>query len=79
MRFSYAEAMCDPSHYAPLAKAAEEVGWHSFVIPDSICNPQVSDSKYPYTPDGDRHFLEEPEGRDWGTYLSSSILAIPAF
>ena len=59
MRFSYAEAMCDPSHYAPLAKAAEEVGWHSFVIPDSICYPEVSDSKYPYTPDGDRHFLED--------------------
>jgi len=59
MRFSYAEAMCDPSHYAPLAKAAEEVGWHSFVIPDSICYPQVSESKYPYTPDGDRHFLED--------------------
>jgi probable F420-dependent oxidoreductase len=51
--------MCDPSHYAPLAKAAEEVGWHSFVIPDSICYPQVSDSTYPYTPDGDRHFLED--------------------
>ena len=59
MRFSYAEAMCDPNHYAPLAKTAEEVGWHSFVIPDSICYPQVSDSKYPYTPDGDRHFLED--------------------
>jgi probable F420-dependent oxidoreductase len=59
MRFSYAEAMCDPSHYAPLAKVAEEVGWHSFVIPDSICYPKVSDSKYPYTPDGDRHFLED--------------------
>ena len=59
MRFSYAEAMCDPRHYAPLAKAAEEVGWHSFVIPDSICYPQVSESKYPYTPDGDRHFLED--------------------
>ena len=59
MRFSYAESMCDPSHYVPLAKAAEETGWHSFVIPDSICYPEVSDSKYPYTPDGDRHFLED--------------------
>ena len=58
MRFSFAESMCDPSHYLPLAKAADESGWTSFIIPDSICYPQVSDSKYPYTPDGDREFLE---------------------
>src|SRR5215470_9601490 len=59
MRFSYAESMCDPSQYLPLAKAADEAGWTSFIVPDSICYPQVSDSKYPYTPDGDRHFLED--------------------
>jgi len=28
-------------------------------VPDSICYPEVSDSRYPYTPDGDRHFLED--------------------
>jgi len=59
MRFSYAESMCDPTHYLPLAKAAEESGWTSFIVPDSICYPEVSGSKYPYTPDGDRHFLED--------------------
>lgn len=59
MRFSYAESMCDPSHYLPLAKAAEAAGWTSFIVPDSICYPEVSDSRYPYTPDGDRHFLED--------------------
>jgi len=59
MRFSYAESMCDPSHYLPLARACEEAGWTSFIVPDSICYPQVSDSKYPYTPDGDRRFLED--------------------
>ena len=59
MRFSYAESMCDPSHYIPLARACEESGWTSFIVPDSICYPQVSDTKYPYTPDGDRHFLED--------------------
>ena len=58
MRFSFAESMCDPSHYLPLAVAAEQSGWTSFVVPDSICYPEVSDSKYPYTPDGERHFLE---------------------
>jgi probable F420-dependent oxidoreductase len=59
MRFSYAESMCDPGHYLPLAQAAEQAGWTSFIVPDSICYPQVSDSKYPYTADGDRQFLED--------------------
>ncbi len=58
MRFSFAESMCDPAQYLPLARAAEECGWSSFIVPDSICYPRDSDSKYPYTPDGDRHFLE---------------------
>ena len=58
MRFTFAESMCDPSHYVPLALEAERAGYHSFTVPDSICYPQESDSKYPYTPDGDRHFLE---------------------
>jgi alkanesulfonate monooxygenase SsuD/methylene tetrahydromethanopterin reductase-like flavin-dependent oxidoreductase (luciferase family) len=58
MRFSFAESMCDPSHYAPLAVAAERAGWTSFVVPDSVCYPEVSDSRYPYTPDGRREFLE---------------------
>lgn len=59
MRFSFAESMCDPSEYLPLARAADAAGWTSFVVPDSICYPEVSDSKYPYTPDGDRRFLED--------------------
>jgi len=58
MRFTYAESMCDPSHYLPLAIAADQAGWTSFTIPDSIVYPEVSDSKYPYTPDGNREFLE---------------------
>ena len=39
--------------------AADEAGYTSYVIPDSICYPEVSDSKYPYTPDGDRRFLDD--------------------
>ena len=58
MRFSYAESMCDPSHYVPLAIEAERAGFHSFTVPDSICYPEHSDSKYPYTPDGNREFLQ---------------------
>ena len=54
MRFTYAESMCDPSHLLPLAVEAEQAGWTSFTVPDSICYPEVSDSRYPYTDDGNR-------------------------
>lgn len=50
--------MCDWSHYVPLAIEAERAGFHSFTVPDSICYPEHSDSKYPYTPDGNREFLQ---------------------
>jgi len=59
MRFSFAESMTDPTFYAPLAQAAEQAGFHSFVVPDSICYPRDSDSTYPYTPDGNRQFLDD--------------------
>jgi probable F420-dependent oxidoreductase len=58
MRFSYAESMTDPSFYLPLAQAAEEAGFDSMVVPDSICYPEESDTKYPFNPDGTREFLD---------------------
>ena len=59
MRFSYAETFCDPSFLAPLANAADEAGYDSFVVPDSLIFPAESDTLYPYTADGDRAFLED--------------------
>jgi probable F420-dependent oxidoreductase len=59
MRFSFADSMIDPALYLPLAKTVEEAGYTSMIVPDSICYPEVSDSKYPYTPDGSREFLED--------------------
>jgi len=59
MRFTYAEAMTDPAHYLPLARAAEAAGYDGFLVPDSICYPAASDATYPYTPDGDRTFIED--------------------
>ncbi|MFE3292035.1 TIGR03619 family F420-dependent LLM class oxidoreductase [Rhodococcus sp. NPDC059234] len=58
MRFTYAESMIDPDFYVPLARAAEEAGFHGMSIADSVCYPKESDSVYPYTPDGSREFLE---------------------
>ncbi|OBG18382.1 LLM class F420-dependent oxidoreductase [Mycolicibacterium celeriflavum] len=58
MRFTYAEAMTDPAFYLPLAQAAESAGYHAMTIADSVAYPFESDSKYPYTPDGSREFLD---------------------
>jgi alkanesulfonate monooxygenase SsuD/methylene tetrahydromethanopterin reductase-like flavin-dependent oxidoreductase (luciferase family) len=59
VRFTYAEAMTDPTFYVPLAQAAEAAGYTSMTVPDSIAYPFESDSKYPYTPDGSREFLDD--------------------
>ena len=59
MRFGYLETMTDPQFMKPLAIAAEEAGYDAFVIPDSIGYPEECDSRYPYTADGDRAFLED--------------------
>jgi probable F420-dependent oxidoreductase len=59
VRFSYAESMTSPAFYAPLARAAEEAGYDSLVVPDSICYPEHSASVYPFNPGGTREFLED--------------------
>ena len=43
----------------PARRAAEEAGYDSMVVPDSICYPRHSDSTYPFNPDGSREFLED--------------------
>ncbi len=43
MRFSYAESLTDSSFYIPLAKAADEAGYHSMTIADSLAYPFESD------------------------------------
>jgi alkanesulfonate monooxygenase SsuD/methylene tetrahydromethanopterin reductase-like flavin-dependent oxidoreductase (luciferase family) len=58
VRFTFAEAMTDPTYYIPLAKAAEAAGYDAMTVPDSVAYPYESDSKYPYTPDGSREFLD---------------------
>ncbi|MGN6781868.1 MAG: TIGR03619 family F420-dependent LLM class oxidoreductase [Marmoricola sp.] len=61
MRFTYAEAMTDASYYAPLAQAAERAGYTSMTVADSLIYPRESDTTYPYTDTGDRHFLEDKD------------------
>ncbi len=59
MRFSFIESMCDPVQLAPLARAAEEAGFTTFLVPDSICFPEQAVGEYPYNEDGSRDFLED--------------------
>jgi probable F420-dependent oxidoreductase len=61
MRFTYAEAMTDATFYVPLAQAAENAGYTSMTVADSLIYPRDSDSTYPYTDDGNREFLEDKE------------------
>jgi probable F420-dependent oxidoreductase len=75
MRFTYAESMIDPSLYLPLARAAEDAGYDSFVVPDSLCYPAESDATYPYNPDGSREFLEDKPFLDPFT-LTAAIGAV---
>ena len=69
MRFSFGDAMCDPAHYVPLAKAADELGFHTFPIGDSICYPEVAVGEYPYLESGElRAVLTDYEDRRNGIY-----------
>jgi len=58
MRFNYQVGMSDADHYLPLARAAEDAGYHGITVPDSLCYPQQASSRYPYNADGSREFLE---------------------
>ena len=59
MRFSYSEAMTDPSYYVPLAQAAEAAGFDSMALADGLIYPRESSAEYPYVDGGNREFLED--------------------
>jgi probable F420-dependent oxidoreductase len=57
MRFVLGYGLNDISHMVDVAVAAEEAGFDSFTVGDSLFYPKHSDSVYPYR-EGDRSFLE---------------------
>src|SRR5512139_1183843 len=59
MRFTFLESLCDVTHLKPLAIAAEECGFDSFAVPESIMYPRETDSRYPYQ-SGSREFIAQP-------------------
>ena len=58
MKFCFSETMCDPTHLVPLAIEADQAGYASFGLPDSICYPEEAVGDYPYNEDGSREFLD---------------------
>lgn len=59
MKFSVAFAMVEPDQYLPLARAAEEAGFHAVAVPDSVFFPEQVSAPYPYSPDGARFWRPE--------------------
>ena len=53
-QFSLAVAMSPLEHIVPLAQVAEECGFTSIALPDSLFYSETRVSRYPYTPDGTR-------------------------
>lgn len=51
-------SMVEVDRLVPLAKEAERLGFEAVSVGDSIFYPRRSDSRYPYTSDGDRSFIE---------------------
>lgn len=71
MRFTVAFPMFQPSHLLPMAVAAEEAGFDSICVPDSVFFPRNVSADYPYTADGSRFWAPE-------TPFVDPFVAIPA-
>ncbi|WP_067440274.1 TIGR03619 family F420-dependent LLM class oxidoreductase [Nocardioides jensenii] len=54
MRWSLPVAMIDSRHLHDLAIAAEDAGFDSIALPDSVFYPETVSAPYPYSPDGAR-------------------------
>ena len=64
MKFCFALSFSPLDQYVPLAKAADEHGWHAVACSDHVVNPETITSVYPYTADGGRRwepFTEWPD------------------
>jgi probable F420-dependent oxidoreductase len=61
MRYTLNLSFLEPANYLPAARAAEEAGYDSIGISDSVFFPKDTSSKYPYNEDGSRaHFEDKP-------------------
>ena len=61
MKFWASTAFTPPSHYIPLAKAADEAGIDGILMSDHIFFPRNLQSPYPYSPYEDRRPVWDAE------------------
>lgn len=71
MDFSVALPMLPPEHFLPLARAAEQAGFTSVAVPESVFFPEQVSADYPYTADGGRFWAAD-------TPFLDPFVAIPA-
>ena len=48
MRFTLLTGLGGIEDYLDIARTAEQAGYHSLAIPDSIFYPEITESDYPY-------------------------------
>lgn len=56
MRFSISTAFQPVDHLPALARAADQLGYHSMAVPDHVVDLEELATPYPYTPDGARRW-----------------------
>lgn len=56
MRFSVATAYLPPEELLPIARAADEAGYHALALADHVVNLAELTTEYPYTEDGTRRW-----------------------
>lgn len=71
MRFTVPLPMLPPQHYVPMARAADEHGFDSIAVPDSVFFAETVTGDYPFTSDGQRWW--QPE-----TPFLDPFVAVPA-
>ena len=71
LRFSVPVAMAPVEQLIPLARAAEEHGYDSIAVPESVFFPEEVSAGYPYTTDGKRFWAPE-------TPFVDPFVAVPA-
>ncbi|AHH96763.1 TIGR03619 family F420-dependent LLM class oxidoreductase [Kutzneria albida] len=59
MKFTLSIAMSPIDHLVALAKTAEEAGFSSIALPDSLFYSEKVSADYPYTPDGTRFWTAD--------------------
>ena len=59
MRWTVAFPMFPADHLVPMARAAEEAGFDTITVPDSVFYPEQVSAEYPYSKDGGRFWAPE--------------------